>query len=68
MFNSFSWKPHNEYRINFKNFKAKLSSDTRVILWNSYSRKRHKLLSLNFDPAREYLSQFYPATERPALH
>lgn len=47
MFNSFSWQSHDEYHINFKKFKAKLSSDLRVLLWNSYSEERHKLMSLN---------------------
>lgn len=68
MFNSFSWQSHNEYHINFKNFKAKLSSDLRVLLWNNYSEERHKLMSLNLDPVGGYLSQFYSATGRPALH
>lgn len=68
MFNSFSWQSHDEYHINFKNFKAKLSSDLRVLLWNSHSTERHKLMSLNLDPVGEYLSQLYSATGRPARH
>ena len=68
MFNSFSWQSHDEYHISFKNFKAKLSSDMRVLLWNSYSRERHKLMSLNLDPVGEYLSRFYSTTGRPARH
>ena len=68
MFNSFSWQSHNEYYISFKNFKAKLSSDMRALLWNNYSRERHKLMSLNLDTVGDYLSQFYSATGRPARH
>lgn len=66
MFNSFSWQSHDEYHINFKNFKAGLSSDMRVLLGNTYSRERKKLMSLNLDPVGEYLSQFYSDTGRPA--
>lgn len=47
---------------------AKFSSDMRLLLWNSYSRERYKLMSLNLDPVGEYLSQFYSATGRPAQH
>lgn len=68
MFNSFSWQSHDEYHINFKNFKAKLSSDMRILLWNSYSTERHKLMSLNLDPVGEYLSRLYSTTGRPARH
>ena len=68
MFNSSSWQSHDEYHISFKNFKAKLSSDMCVLLWNSYSRERHKLMSLNLDTVGNYLSQFYSATGRPARH
>lgn len=68
MFNSFSWQSHDEYHINFKNCMAKFSSDMRLLLWNSYSRERYKLMSLNLDPVGEYLSQFYSATGRPAQH
>lgn len=68
MFNSFSWQSHDEYHINFKNCMAKFSSDMRLLLWNSYSRERYKLMSLNLDPVGEYLSQFYSPTGRPAQH
>lgn len=68
IFNSFSWQSHDEYRINFKNFKVKLSSEMRVLLWNSYSMERYKLLSLNLDLVGAYLSQIYSATRRSAVH
>lgn len=68
MFNSFSWQSHAEYHINFKNFMAKLSSDMRVLLWTAYSREREKLMALNLDTVKDYLSQFYSAAGRPALH
>jgi len=68
MFNSFSWQSHDEFHISFKNFKAKRPFDLRVLLWNYYSKERHKLMSFNLDPVREYLSRFYSITERSARH
>lgn len=66
MFNSFSWQSHAEYRINFKNMKAKFSSQLRSTLWDSCSMERDKLMSLNLDPVGDYLSMFYSPTGRPA--
>lgn len=68
MFNSFSWQSHDEYHTTFKNFKAKFSSDMRVLLWNNFSKERHKLMALNLDPVGEFLSQYYSTTGRPAKH
>ena len=68
MFNSDSWQSHDEYRIIFKQAKAKFSSDSRVALWDSYSVPRQKLLSLNLDPLGEFISTRYASTGRPAKY
>lgn len=66
MFNSNSWQSHADYRINFKNLKARFSSQLRSLLLTDYSVEREKLMSLNLDPVGEYLSNYYHDDGRPA--
>ncbi len=66
MFNSETWQSHPQYRINFKNLKAKFSSTERMRLWEKYPVEREKLMSLNLDPVGEYLVKYYSLEGRPA--
>lgn len=66
MFNSDSWQTHTEYRINFKNCKARFSSSERDDLRNRYDSIRARMLALNLDDTGEYVQKYYSFTGRPA--
>lgn len=66
MFNSETWQSHAEYRINFKNLKARFSSSDHMRLWERYPAEREKLMSLDLDPVGQYLAKYYSPEGRPA--
>lgn len=68
MFNTSSWQSHSEYRTNFRNCKARFSSDLRMPLHNEFYRVSQKLLSINLDLVGHSLSRLYPPSGRPALN
>ena len=66
MFKPELWQSHNEYRTIVNSLGKKLSRNNPRYQFDTYSRERQKLLSLNLDPLMDYLPPFYSPEGRPA--
>ena len=66
MFKPELWQSHNEYRTIVNSLGKKLSRNNPRYQFDTYSKERQKLLSLNLDPLLDYLPQFYSPEGRPA--
>ena len=62
MFKPELWQSHNEYRTIVNSLGKKLSRNNPRYQFDTYSRERQKLLSLNLDPLTDYL----PPVDSPA--
>ena len=62
MFKPELWQSHNEYRTFLQSF----SADTGSSLFHPYEKEYYKLLNLNLDPVRDFLSDFFSPQGRPA--
>ena len=67
MFKPELWQSHNEYRTIVNSLGKKLSRNNPRYQFDTYSRERQKLLSLNLDPLMDYLPPFYSPEGRPAF-
>ena len=68
MFKPELWQSHDEYRTIVNSLGRRLSRNNPRYQFDAYSKERQKLLSLNLDPLSDYLTPFYSAEGRPAIH
>ena len=66
MFKPELWQSHNEYRTIVNSLGKRLSRNNPRYQFDTHSKERQKLLSLNPDPLMDYLPQFYFPAGRPA--
>lgn len=66
MFKHDSWQSHDEYRTIVTTFGRRLSRNNSQYHFDLYSKEFQKLLNLNLDPIRDYISHYFSTVGRPA--
>lgn len=68
MFNPETWQSHDEYRTIVETHGRRLSRNNPSYHFDIYNEERKKLLALDLDPVRDYVSRYYSTEGRPAIN